>query len=243
MRLRDDNSRIVDMTEQEAVDLESFAGMVLDGGATADSPLYNLSLDLYREWSVTSGGSLYHFCTMAFVSVAESRTAQSRQRQITVPDPVIKIAIDIGGVLSKYPDILKPLIKILRGVAGVQVLILTDMKRDKALTMLSDNGVDIDPEDVHSADYDTHGEACKAVLCAELGVHMLIDDHLGYVCIPGDPPLRLLVQPDASLPYYHPTWKTGSDSGSFGRVVSKSVLKHGDRYTKDTPRSSTMPKS
>jgi len=239
MKLREDNRRIVDITEEESSDLESFAHKVLDGGATADSPLYDPCLGLYREWSVTSGGSLYHFFTMAFVSIAESRAAQSRQRQTTVPDPVIKIAIDIGGVLSKYPDILKPLIKMLRGVAGVQVLILTDMRREKALSMLADNSVDIDPANVYSANYDTHGEACKAILCAELGIHVLIDDHLGYVCIPGDPPLRLCVQPDASLPYYHPSWKTGSDSGSFGRVVSKSVLKHGDRHLDR----STKPKS
>lgn len=241
MRLREDNLRIIDITEQEAIDLEDFARLVVDGGESESHYVWHF----YMKWHTRrpESKSLGRFCAMAFVSVAESREAQSRQHQITAPDPVIKVAIDIGGVLSKYPDILKPLIKMLRDTAGVQVLIVTDMKRNSALAMLADNDVDVAPEDVHSADYDTHGEACKAVLCAELGIHMLIDDHLGYVCIPGDPPLRLLVQPDASLPYYAESWKTGVDSGSFGRVVSKSVLKHGDRHTKDTPRSSTMPKS
>lgn len=219
MRLSDDSRRILDITEQDAADMETFGRLVLEGAATSSMPVY----DLYLRWRCKIGGSLYHFCAMAYVSMAESRANQVRQRQVTVPDPVFKIGLDIGGVLSKYPDILKPLLHVLAGVSGIEVHIVTDMPREKALDMLAMNNVDHPPDRIHSGDYTTHGASCKAILARDLGLHMILDDHLDYVCTPGKPTMRLLVMPDNTRPYYHPMWKTPENSGNFGRVVSPEI--------------------
>jgi hypothetical protein len=134
------------------------------------------------------------------------------------------IAVDIGGVLSKYPDILRPLLQALIAV-GVEVVIVTDMERTVALETLRLNGFDFVPErDVISADYQRYGEGCKAVVCDEIGADILIDDHVAYVAESGAA-IRLLVMPDASRPYYHDTWKRVGGEPDFGRRV----------YRKETP--------
>lgn len=129
----------------------------------------------------------------------------------------IRIGIDIGGVISKYPDTFALLWQALDASPGVEVHVLTDMPLDKAAEMLSLNSFNVREGRLHSCDYDAHGEGCKAVKAAELGLDMLIDDFAGYVAIPGKPPVRMLVMPDASMPYYADTWKTGENSGAFGR--------------------------
>lgn len=137
----------------------------------------------------------------------------------------MKIAFDVGGVLSKYPDILRPLLDLLcfRGFDpryGIETHVISDMHpREKIEAMLRLNGIDVRPENIHSADYATHGENCKAVLCEELGIDILIDDFPGYVAQIGSPRLRLLVMPDPSQPYYADEWKTDGSEGAFGRRV------------------------
>lgn len=129
----------------------------------------------------------------------------------------MRIAFDIGGVLSKYPDILRPLALLLQH-AGVDVLVITDMHDHAAVVgVLALNGFEfIPPANVFTADYDKHGEGCKAELLKELRVDVFLDDFIGYV-VPGGAPVRLLVMPDASRPYYHESWKMPDGEATFGR--------------------------
>ena len=134
----------------------------------------------------------------------------------------MKIGIDIGGVLSKYPEQFKELIEILTK-AGAEVFIITDMHdRDKTLKMLSDNEVDIPPDKVFNSDYDQYGELCKAIIVSQIGIDIFIDDFPGYLVWDsalGQAPIRLLVQPDPFTPYWSYSWKT-EPGDDFGRRVS-----------------------
>lgn len=81
------------------------------------------------------------------------------------------------------------------------------------------NGFDhIPPHEVYTADYDAHGEGCKAVLCEQLGVTLFFDDFIGYVAEPTDT-IRLLVMPNSKRPYYHESWKMLDGEPEFGRRV------------------------
>lgn len=82
--------------------------------------------------------------------------------------------------------------------------------------MLLKNG--LDTPFIYSADYKTHGENCKKVLCEHLCIDILIDDFIGYIA-EGDF-VRLLVMPDPRKPYYSDDWKTDGSEGDFGRRCS-----------------------
>lgn len=135
-----------------------------------------------------------------------------------------RVAFDIGGVLSKYPDLFRPLVACLIS-GGVEVYVITDMRdKSKVLQTLEMNGFGmIDPDRVFTADYDTHGEGCKAVLLEDLKIDMFFDDFVGYVVEPVCP-VRLLVMPDASKPYWAESWKT-PDQDDFGRRCFKREAK------------------
>lgn len=130
---------------------------------------------------------------------------------------VVRVAFDIGGVLSKYPDLLRP-IALALVAGGAEVHIITDMPGHAVVCDLLDaNGFGfIVRERVHCADYDAHGEGCKAVLLDALGIGLFLDDFVGYVAIPGGA-VRCLVMPDASQPYYAPGWIVPGDQPTFGR--------------------------
>lgn len=133
---------------------------------------------------------------------------------------MIRVAFDIGGVLSKYPDVLRPLLKLLVD-AGAEVFCVTDMHPlDLVLETLRLNNFDfLGPARVLVADYQTHVEGCKAVLLQQHQIDLLVDDFIGYLAEPG--PIRCLVMPDSSKPYYHSTWKTVSGEADFGRKIFK----------------------
>jgi hypothetical protein len=117
----------------------------------------------------------------------------------------VRIAFDIGGVISKYPEILLPLIRCLVA-GGAAVHVVTDMPdRGAVMRLLADNDVSIPPERVHLADYNTWGEGCKAEVMREISADILIDDHLGYLVADGCP-VRLFVVPDPDRPYHAPNW-------------------------------------
>lgn len=129
---------------------------------------------------------------------------------------MIKIAFDVGGVLSKHKSI-RDLFKVLCKSPNVQVYVISDMHPvQKIEQMLMDNGLEIPL--VHSANYNKYGENCKKVLCEKLGIDILIDDFIGYVA-EGDF-VRLLVMPDPRKPYYSDDWKTDGSEGDFGRRKS-----------------------
>lgn len=137
-----------------------------------------------------------------------------------------RVALDIGGVISKYPDVMRAFAEALVA-GGAEVHVITDMHdREDVITQLNVNGFGfIAPDRVHCADYATHGEGCKAELLASLGIDVLLDDFVGYVAIAGCP-VRCLVMPDAEQPYWHPTWNAGKADAAgsdFGRRVYRKV--------------------
>lgn len=126
-----------------------------------------------------------------------------------------RVAFDIGGVLTKYPDVLRPLVQALLD-GGAEVHVVTDMKgHEKVVDLLWDNGFKIPRDNVHCADFERYGEACKAKLLQQLEIDVFMDDFPAYL-VEGCP-VRLLVQPDLKRPYYHDTWKTDGAEGDFGR--------------------------
>ena len=133
----------------------------------------------------------------------------------------MRIAFDVGGVLSKYPHTLKPLLALIHQhgfTSNVEAWIISDMHPEqKIIDMLQLNEVHFLMHRVRSADYATHGENCKAVLCKELGIDILIDDFPGYVA--SGEHMRLMVMPAPTEPYFHDDWKTDGSEGSFGRRV------------------------
>ena len=123
---------------------------------------------------------------------------------------MVKIAFDIGGVLGKYPELLRPIYMALLRSSDIEVFVLTDnMDHQKVLAILEPNGFPCDPERLLCADYGKHGEACKALLFVERGIDVMIDDYLAYVS--AGCPLRLLVMPDTTRPYVAEQWDVGLD--------------------------------
>ena len=127
----------------------------------------------------------------------------------------MKIAFDIGGVLSKHKSIRDLYSALTLNRVGVETFIISDMHPlEKMIDMLQLNGI-LFNDNIYCADYNTYGENCKKVLCESLGIDILIDDFIGYVA--EGKFTRFLVMPDPSKPYYSPDWKTDGSEGNFGR--------------------------
>lgn len=127
----------------------------------------------------------------------------------------MKIAFDIGGVISKYPDELITLISEFNDEYTLtEPCIITDQHpKEEVLKVLKDNHLYdkrwFNEDNVYCADYKKYGEMCKAVLLRDLKIDIFIDDFAGYLNWDyswGKPPLRLLVWPDASRPYHDKSW-------------------------------------
>lgn len=135
----------------------------------------------------------------------------------------LKVAFDVGGVLSKYPAEMRNIMTAMAASGTIELWVITDMHdRPETLKQLEENGFGFVPEErVLNSDYATYGEFCKAVLLKEHGIGMLVDDFGGYVAWDsqlGPAPIRLQVMPDPFRPYWHPDWKESSGS-DFGRRV------------------------
>ena len=126
----------------------------------------------------------------------------------------LKVAFDVGGVLSKYPEQFKLLFEILAASPLAEVYVISDMHPVSQIVKMLDLNWWCNAR-IYSADYKTLGERCKAVLCEELGIDILIDDFVGYLA--DGKHIRLLVMPDSSKPYYADEWKTDGSEGDFGR--------------------------
>lgn len=132
----------------------------------------------------------------------------------------MRVAFDVGGVVSKYPNTFRALI---RKFTLPEVYIISDMHpEEKIINLLQLNDIDFWQPNVHSANYDKYGEACKSVLLDELNIDLFFDDFIGYVALPGKyPTIRCLVMPDAELPYYADSWKMPEGEPVFGRRTYK----------------------
>ncbi len=127
-----------------------------------------------------------------------------------------RVAFDVGGVLSKYPAIFRPIVAALQAAPDVEVLILTDMTDpQKVAEVLAGNGFVVPLERIFCADFACYGEACKAILLEELQVDVFVDDMPAYLA--QGCPVRLLLLPDLERPYYHDDWRIPGESGDFGR--------------------------
>lgn len=114
----------------------------------------------------------------------------------------LKIAFDIGGVITRFPDIFYKLIHALHKSEEVELCIITDMPIDIALKYVKKYRVldVVEKENIRHADYSKYGDNCKKILCERLGINILIDDHFGYVH--NAPELGLFVVPRPEKPYY-----------------------------------------
>lgn len=93
----------------------------------------------------------------------------------------LRVSFDIGGVLSKYPEVFKPMVETLQR-GGAEVFVLTDMHdHEQSVRFVQGNGYNIPSDHILNSDYDTHGEDCKAVLIKEHGIDIHIDDFLAIV--------------------------------------------------------------
>ena len=127
----------------------------------------------------------------------------------------MKIAFDIGGVLSKYPHVFRPMVKALQA-GGAEVFVLTDMHdHEQSVRFVQENGYNIPSDHILNSDYNTYGERCKEVVIREHEIDLHIDDFPGYCahtsCV------SLLVWPNPDLPYYHDDFVTDGSEGMFGR--------------------------
>jgi hypothetical protein len=123
----------------------------------------------------------------------------------------VKIAFDIGGVISRYPErMMQMMSALLRG--GVEVYIITDMNQRDALATCEQNSLlaIIGPERVFSADWSAHGDRCKTEVCKKLGIDVLIDDRPDY-CAEGDF-IGLVLSPRPHVPYYASGWSNAGTS-------------------------------
>lgn len=125
----------------------------------------------------------------------------------------MRIAFDIGGVLSKYPDKFRHLIPTLQA-SGCKIFVITDMHDvDKIYNMLVLNGFYIPKDHIYSADYKTHGEGCKSELLRELAIDLFFDDFMGYMMVPSDT-IQCLVMPNPYKPYWAEEWKVEETSAA-----------------------------
>jgi hypothetical protein len=119
----------------------------------------------------------------------------------------MRISFDIGGVISRYPKQMKMLIWALLQ-SCIDVYVVTDMPWPTARELLNSNGFDcIDDDHLKSADWNTHGDRCKAMLLKQLAIDIHFDDYPAY-CVTDCDTIGMFVWPVPSKPFSAPGWKT-----------------------------------
>jgi len=122
----------------------------------------------------------------------------------------MRVSFDIGGLLSRAPQVFVPLVRALERSEDVEVYILTDMPTERAIALLAANDIQIPAERVHSANWGRDGERCKIVSRKQLGIDLHLDDHAAYAASTGAN-LGLLLMP-CDLPYDSDDWKNSGNS-------------------------------
>lgn len=133
----------------------------------------------------------------------------------------MRVAFDIGGVLTKFPRQFRELIVAL-DAAGHELFIVTDIPDVAQIDqLLALNGLAdlIKPRNRHSANRERYGDMSKAVILAHHRIDMLIDDYDPYLAWDsrlGPAPIRLKVMPDNFRPYIAAEWNNvGPDFGNY----------------------------
>lgn len=129
----------------------------------------------------------------------------------------LKISFDIGGVLSKYPNVFRPIIEALQ-LGGIEAFVITDMHdHAQSVNFVLGNGFNIPADHILNSDYATHGENCKAITIEKNHIDVHVDDFPGYCahtkCV------SLFVWPNPEQAYYADDFKTDGSEGNFGRRV------------------------
>lgn len=133
-----------------------------------------------------------------------------------------RYAFDIGGVLTKYPAQFRLLIErlVARGNEH-NVFVISDMHpKEKIVSLMTLNGIPVQEQNIYCADYEAHGEGCKAELLNELKIDIFFDDFIGYVAAGHPdmyPTIRCLVWPNAAFPYTSDEWIIPEGEKEFGR--------------------------
>lgn len=136
---------------------------------------------------------------------------------------VLRIAFDIGGVISRYPGEMKTLMqRLING--GAYVFLLTDMNRADAHAACRENKLynfighrgligsgingagteDLREQYILCANWSDYGDQCKTRLMEMNKINFLIDDRPDY-CAEGDY-IGLVLSPRQHIPYYHNSW-------------------------------------
>lgn len=142
-------------------------------------------------------------------------------------DSKLRVAFDIGGVLSKRPDVFRPLVAALQA-GGAEVYVITDMHdHEQSVRFVQSNGYTVPAERILNSDYTEHGETCKAETVKQHGIHLLVDDFPGYAAAVATETdaVSLLTWPDPRRPYYADDFKTDGSEGDFGRRRPKAQPK------------------
>ncbi len=121
---------------------------------------------------------------------------------------VLKVAFDLGGLISRYPGEMKTLMACLIR-SGAEVFILTDMNHIDARRAITENNlggfISADwSKHILSADWSKHGDLCKTILMEMHKINILIDDRPNYAAIGNF--IGLVLSPRPHVPYYHNTW-------------------------------------
>lgn len=116
----------------------------------------------------------------------------------------LKIAFDIGGVITKFPEICYTLISSLK--SHFDIYIVTDIPRETAVKLCEKNGLFklIPSENLVSADWNQFGDRCKSMVYKDLGIDVAIDDRPDYIY--EGVTLGLYTMPRPDLPYYDKSW-------------------------------------
>ena len=117
----------------------------------------------------------------------------------------VRVSFDLGGLVTRAPRVLVPIIRALVASPEVDLLSLTDLDRGRAREVLDEVGLgEIPDAALICASWDDGGELCKVEARRAHGIDLHVDDLLPYAqhCdLPdGRPGLGLVLMPSA-LPY------------------------------------------
>lgn len=124
----------------------------------------------------------------------------------------MRIAFDIGGVISRYPKQMKEMIKSFIQ-SGHDVYIITDMNPTDALSACENNDIlltGIKQENIISANWSEHGDLCKSVVMKNLSIDVMFDDRPDYIY--EGVPIGFFLMPRPSMPYYAAEWNSGAST-------------------------------
>jgi hypothetical protein len=91
--------------------------------------------------------------------------------------------------------------------------------KSRIVELLKLNDIPVEETNIYCADYEEHGEGCKAELLRELKIDLFFDDFIGYVALPDNNAIQCLVMPNPYKPYCANTWKSLPGDPAFGRRV------------------------